>query len=270
MENTHEAEISLTQSISLILLFFKFMFNLVYDGSLKGYFSCVFDIYAEKITFEDFYERGINYSLIQREELFVEPDDAKSKRIENKIVKVCGRDEIYKIRYALKSCDKQKEKKILEYLKLIFDNKPAPEMLNEAAVIAFNDLHKRVSHEQARLAGFIRFMETQSGIYYAYITPDNDVTALLMPHFIERFNGQQFIIHDVSRNIFGLFNGKEAYVLKQDESIKFDLQLTEREELVQKLFKQYYNDITIPERKNTRLKDNWMPRRYAKNMFETR
>ena len=244
-------------------------YALVYDGSLQGYFSAVFEIYAKKITFEDFYEQGTNYSLILREELFIEADEAKSKRIENKITKVCGRDEIHKMRYALKSCDAQKEIKIYNYLKLIFDNKPAHEMLNDSAVIAFNDLHKRVSLEQARLSGFIRFIETKTGIYYAYITPDNDVVALLMPHFVERFHNQQFIIHDVSRNIFGLFNGKEAYVLKQDESIKFDLQLTEKEELVQKLFKQYYNDISIPERKNTRLKDHWMPRRYTKNMFET-
>ena len=58
------------------------------------------------------------------------------------------------------------------------------------------------------LRQFIRFSKLEGGIYYGEITPEHNVVAMLMPHFVSRFQIQPFIIHDKTHRLCGVSDTK--------------------------------------------------------------
>jgi len=142
-------------------------------------------------------------------------------------------------------------------------------MLNNEHVIAYNTLLKKVTYERHRMIGFMRFEETVDGVLYAKYSPDNNITHLLLNHFANRLSTQNFIIHDTKRNVVGVYNKKEhkffTYTLNKKLA---PIQVTNDEVFFQKLWKNYYKNVSIAERKNTKTMLNYMPKRYHHNLTE--
>lgn len=167
----------------------------------------------------------------------------------------------------LLSGNAEKEQIAFLYLKEIFRrNAPARDKTYLASVAAAMDICRQIGKETERLKGFLRFKETSSGVYYAACAPDNDILPLLAPHFIRRLQ-LPFILHDISRGYALCHNGC-ATVRIQAESA--DISLSENEEKISALWKEYFNAVAIRARANGKLQDNLMPRRYRKFMDETK
>jgi len=139
-------------------------------------------------------------------------------------------------------------------------------MLNNNDIITFHSICYEVTRECQHIKGFLRFNETAGGIYYAKIEPENNIVKFLMPHFTARYNNQKFIIHDIKRNIVGIYDTVKTAVFKNNT--KLDIHLSENEEYIQEIFKAYYQTITIKERKNKKLMLGFMPKRYHKHIPE--
>lgn len=189
------------------------------------------------------------------------------ERVKKGIIKCGGISLLSTIYYALRSQDELKETiifnaiyKCLSERKNLLDNFKDPDML------ALFDLKSKIGNETHRMKGFIRFEKTASGIWYSHFSPDNNVVDLVAPHFKERFPKEKFIIHDTRRNIFSVYNGKDILTFKSDQPITIYLDKEEIE--FQGLWQTYFNSVNIKERKNTRLQDNSLPRRYRVNMSE--
>ena len=160
----------------------------------------------------------------------------------------------------------EKFKIIFDFLHLtLAEQKSVIKMFGNEKVLAFNDITQKVWQERHRFLGFLRFIETASGVLYANFTPDNDIADLLSSHFIKRMN-LPFIIHDSKRNKMVLFNGKDVKTVISD--VLPTVILSKDEEKFTKLFKLYFNSVNIKERKNTRLQNGYLPKRYRKNMTE--
>lgn len=78
--------------------------------------------------------------------------------------------------------------------------------------MALDKLSGLAPKEARFLLQFIRFARMDNGVYYARITPDNDVVALLMPDFADRYRTMPFLIHDVNRQIAGIYDTREWYL----------------------------------------------------------
>ena len=89
---------------------------------------------------------------------------------------------------------------------------------------------------------------------------------LIAPHFKTRFCNERFVLHDVKRNKLTIYNGKELLTFTSDEPVYVYLDKDEIE--FQKLWQSYFNSVTIKERKNLKMQNNCLPRRYRKNMIE--
>ena len=113
----------------------------------------------------------------------------------------------------------------------------------------------------------MRFKETESGVLYAPYSPDNDITALLMPHFMKRLPYRPFVIHDLKRKTVGISDGRTFRMVKTDALAEITLSKDEKE--YENLFKSYFKSITIKERKNLKQQDNFLPKRYRKHLPET-
>ena len=138
-------------------------------------------------------------------------------------------------------------------------------MLSIPQVIDFNEAVRKITGESHMCKGFLRFTETHEGVLYAPYSPDNDITDLLMPHFAKRFNGEKFVIHDVKRNIAGIYNREEWITGYAGEA---EIRLSESENFFKNLWKKYYNCVTIAERPHIKQMKGYMPVRYWKFMPE--
>ena len=133
--------------------------------------------------------------------------------------------------------------------------------------MAFCDLLKQITFEIHRFEGFIRFEESVDGYYYAHFSPDNDITWLLMPHFTARFANQAFIIHDVKRNVLGMYDGQNSSQVNAEDR-QVTIYLSEEELNFKKLWQTYYKSVNIKERKNHKLMKNFLPVRYWEHLPE--
>lgn len=124
---------------------------------------------------------------------------------------------------------------------------------------------KRVLHERHRFQGMLRFAELSDGTFYAAYAPDHDITALIAPHFAARIP-RPWIIHDTERRCAAIHeNGRWDIV---DAELCSDIVYSEAEEEYRAIWRRYYREIAIPERKNHRLRNHFLPRRYWKHLTE--
>lgn len=230
--------------------------------TLDSFCSAVFLSYGDKgarIACDDI-QIGINDVPMP-----VNNDKNHAERVLDKIRLYDPRAE-WEIRNILKSNLPDRAQRAYLYVRMILQyRRPVRGMLSEEVVLNAMDAVRKVSFETERMRGFLRFSECESGILYAPCSPDNDIVEDLLPHFIRRFPGERFIIHDVKRKKAVLYNGKSAVTAPLDRA---DVILSGREEEFCRLWKEYYRAVNIPTRKNTRQQDNYMPRRYRKFMPE--
>lgn len=123
--------------------------------------------------------------------------------------------------------------------------------------VMFNRLVKYVYGENHTYKGLARFREVEEGFLYAKIRPKSDILDLLTPHFIRRLPNEKFIIHDVGRDIFSIYENGYVDYLENEEIIFKD---TKEEEFFKNAWKKFYDSVAIEERKNKKLMINNLPK----------
>jgi probable DNA metabolism protein len=154
----------------------------------------------------------------------------------------------------------QKEQLIFEYVKLLVRaNASVRDCLADKQVFDFLAVRNKVTGELHNMKGFLRFIEMESGAFYAPYSPDHDITDLLVPHFMTRFKQQKFVIHDVKRKKAAIYNGKD-WILCHTEGA--EIYLSEYEKAFEDLWKKYYNAVNISARPHEKQMKGYMPMRY--------
>lgn len=138
--------------------------------------------------------------------------------------------------------------------------------LSDNRVLDVEKIRLKVLGESHRMLGLTRFRLLKGNVYYGAIEPDNNITVLIAPHFAERMKCQDWIIHDVKRNIAAIYN-KISWTV-----IPFTLEsspiLEEWGRDYETLWKQYYSSISIKNKENPKLQKRNMPFRYWKHLVE--
>lgn len=239
----------------------------LYDGTLPGFLSLVFNCYATK-TLPQKISTNADYSPnFLDSPIGIETNFEKSERVFVGIEKNIGYTTLYNTYYAFLSNEKDKEMYLLKYLCDGFEYGPK---INNRLTISYvykvMSMKKRSFGECHRLKGLIRFQEINKHLYYASIHPDNNIIEPLAHHFINRLPTQNFIIHDKTRNICLLYNGKE-YQIMDATDLKIP-DISENEQKYQELWKLFFKTIAISERKNPRCQMQYMPKKYWKDLIE--
>lgn len=236
----------------------------LYDGTEEGFYTAVFHAYADKeayVTCENVQLRLGDGGIP------VINDENKAVRVLHKVAEYDrrARGEIDAI---LRSGDPARGQKAFLYVRLLVRRRaPVRQMHAEPAVAEALDVVRRVRRETHDMTGFLRFTETAGGVLYAPYSPDNDITEYLLPHFKARFARLPFVIHDVGREKAGLYNGRETAVVPLG---KGEISLSADQEAFERLWRDYYAAIDIPERRREKQMRGYMPVRYWKFMPEKR
>lgn len=244
------------------------MITFIFDGTKIGLFTCVFDAYYERRIPKTITDKQVQVGFYDNV-YQIETDVQKAKRVSD-CLKNCKTIGVLKdVSLALKSGRDDRFTIIFNYVKTVIDNKNLDVSKNFAneSVLAFFDLIKQITYEIHRFKGFIRFEESVDGYYYAHFSPDNDITWLLMPHFTSRFSNQAFIIHDVKRNVLGMYDGYNSTQVNAEDR-QVTIYLSDDEINFKKLWQTYYKSVNIKERKNHRLMKNFLPVRYWEHLPE--
>lgn len=233
------------------------------DGSSDSFFTAVFDAFKERdcvITSDEEIQIRFDSEIVR-----VQTDPEKCERVQRGIAR-CDRGAIDDVLLVLRSCDSLKEQIALDYIRRLMERKsPIDKAYNLPEVIVFNELKHKVTYEVHKMTGFLRFMESESGTFYSPYCPDHDITELLMPHFVERFKSQKFVIHDTKRKIAGVYDGHEWVMVYAGEA---EIYLSEYEKVFQTLWKKYYRAVNIKERPHEKQMKGYMPVRYWKFLTE--
>jgi probable DNA metabolism protein len=248
----------------------------IYDGTFEGFLSAVFDIYEQKLSPVTI--TTDTQSMLFGRQVVLIKNEYKGERVFNGICKYGGMPTCDMLYHAFTSNAPMMEMDLFRYLQLLFRLKrDVSGMMGESYILRVRQLQRKVTREAHRMLMFIRFEQSKDGTYFAPIAPQYDVLKIIVSHFKNRFTDQTWVIYDTARNYGVHFNGKDVALITIDEPT-FNIEngrlspsmVSESEMEYQRLWQVFFKEIAIKERKNMKLQQNFMPKRFWKYLTEKR
>lgn len=239
----------------------------IYDSTIEGFLSIVYESLKLKIIPREIFQEDNYIDNILETPVYIKTDNDKYNTMFNYLKKFSDQT-LYNVYTSFLSGNINKEIIILKYIISVYKyGNKFNFMKNKKEFIDMNSLSSKVMKESHRMKGFLRFKEISNKVLYAEIVPENNILELLSKHFKDRLKNELWIIRDKKRNLCSIYN-KKNYIIIDCSDINFDNIDNNKEELYQDLWKNYYKNITIKERKNLRCQMNFMPKKYWKYLIE--
>ena len=236
-----------------------------YDGSFAGFLCCVFEAYLHKEAPACFLgpEDG-RFSLWPERQ--VTTDQAHARRVYQSLDKKLGVQGRQLVVHGFLTCLPEKELVLWEFLRLGYERGPG--VVRDLTDDRVNVLSKAVQHltgEAHQFKGFTRFSE-QEGLLIGEIEPKNRVLPLLRSHFCTRYSRESFVLYDRTHKEALFYQPGQWAIVPLAE---FHLDLPGQEELdYRRLWRRFYNTISIEGRYNPKCRMTHMPKRYWNTMTE--
>ncbi|NMM64033.1 DNA metabolism protein [Clostridium sp. P21] len=238
----------------------------IYDNTFEGLLTAIFYAYGCKDHCIITKSRDYIPSFIN-EASNIKTEYDKFDRVYKSIVEKLNSEVLTNI-YCLYLCDISDSSSIaLKYLKLCYKYGSNINLAKNNDIIILVDKYtKKVTCEAHMFTGFIRFKEVAPLSFYASIEPDHNILPLILNHFTRRFSDQNFIIHDLKRELAIMYNKESAIItdLRREDSKFF----TAPDGEFESLWKTFYNSVNIKERENPKLRNRYMPKRYWSHLTE--
>ncbi len=237
------------------------------DGTFEGLLTCIYEAYyrheiPEHITWGNQVQENLLDCSIQ-----IPTDHRKADKVLKSIRAKISKEALGHALYAYLSELDDIGVWIYRYLRLGWKvGSSVDRHLCEKEVWMVQEASRKVEGEANRMLGLIRFRELKGGIYYAPMGPDYNIVSLIAPHFADRLSDQQWMIHDVKRDIAAVYNTKDWVIATVRQ--KQALSPGDEELEFQQLWKQYFQSITIQGRYHPGLQRQFMPSRYWKYLVE--
>lgn len=236
------------------------------DGSFEGILTAVFEAYRNKEDPEVISSKETYQIPLISDVREIITDAGKSGRVYQAILKKMSRESLEDLYSAYLSENTECGLYIYRYIKIGLDlGRKVHGYLQNPDVLRIHDLAFKVMTEMQRFLGILRFKKLKSGIFYACYEPDHNITMLMTDHFAERLSDEPWIIHDLKRGIFALYDTEE--VVFSTGLPPFIDEACDEEEF-ETLWKRYFKTIAIESRYNPKLQKSFIPRRYWKHLIE--
>jgi len=243
------------------------MTTFIYDGSFEGLLTCVFEAYRRKfdprMVAEDKYQEELFEKVIP-----IQTNQDFSQRVADKLQAI-DRLIFPTVQHCYLADDPDKEQIIFNYIKKALKHgKTVNWRYSDPDVASALECVRTVSREAHKFKGFLRFQELEDGSWYAACEPDNCIIPLISGHCRERFADQNWIVHDVKRDLAVICREGEVTIYTHTELANIEQHLSTGEKRYQNLWKTFFKNIAIAERKNPKLQRQFMPKKYWKYLVE--
>ena len=251
----------------------------VFDGTMDGLLTAVFDAYALKEQPEELLKSGDALPLFCDHTYQVTTDEEKAQRVWTGLEKKLEREALKLISVSWLSELPELSTPLFHYIYKVFQQGDISRNFADPDVLSVTNIARKVLHEQLRMKQFIRFQKAKDGTYLAVVSPDHNVLPIITDHFSDRFNDQPWLIYDAHRHYGFYYDGHAAPIrimFENEFAVPFSLEngklnediLSSDDQLLQDLWRTYFKAICIKERMNPRKQLKDMPRRYWKYMTE--
>lgn len=248
----------------------------LFDGTYIGFLCCVFESF-ERREFDviPFAHEDHQIDMFAESRTII-TDDVKARRVQNGLQKRIGKARAMDFYQVFLSEDRKSWHASFFILYQIFTGQEdIRQHYGDDKVLYFSKMLKKVSRERHRMKAFVRFSKSEDGLFFALIEPDFNVLPLISDFFRKRYADMSWLIYDVKRKYGLLFDTqqiREVWLTPEDmkgvATPTVAIAMDERDELFQRLWKQYYTSTNIEARKNLKLHLQHVPRRYWKYLVE--
>lgn len=251
------------------------MTRFLYDGTFEGMLTAVFELYERRLTHVSMIKGEYFTSALFDDVIKITTDETRAARVLNGLRKKLSSTGIQRLYIAHMAELDGDDDNILGYIRYAFDSgQNIEEDYGNKYVLRVSEIVQMMRRERHRMEAFVRFQKLKDDTFYAGIQPDFNVLPMLIKHFRNRYADQKWIIYDLKRG-YGLY-----YDLHDTQFISLDFSAIakssgnivaaygEDEGIYQHLWKNYFNSVNIPARKNTKLHLRHIPKRYWKHLTE--
>lgn len=236
-----------------------------YDGSLKGFYCCVYEsVYSRQMPLDIWPAGQEQASLLPSRSVIT--DAGRAARVRDALAqKVCPRAQTL-VETVFLSCLAQKEMPMLRFVVMAFEQgRQVVSMLHHPDVATLLGAERHLEGEAHLLKGFARFSDYE-GRLIATIRPKNFILPFLAEHFVERFSQEDFLIYDRTHQAALAYVQQRARILPMEAPPVFDV--SQEEAQYRALWRQFYRTISIEARENPVCRRSHMPMRYWSEMTE--
>lgn len=244
------------------------------EDEIEGIFTAVYDAWTEA-------ESGVQVEIRTRmpedAELFCEyhevvSDEKKYRIVCNTIKRRLGEKVFREIGYASAAACEEKGTAIYRTLaEGLRRGKADPyimQNLRNPAVRTVAKLYQKVWYEYHHMLGFLRFEEMEGGRLAAFIHPENDILLFLAMHFANRFPNENWMILDTGRKTAVLHVKGKGIQMRKGVTPKKEQKENRIQGEYEELWKAFCKRISIPERKNGKLQQQFVPLKFRDCMTE--
>lgn len=245
------------------------------EDSIEGIFSAVYAAWELKYGHENTElqisgTEGTNIELFSTY-IMLQPDAEKAEKVLNTIRRKCS-DRVYESLFHAACADAaDKADAIYRYIQVALQmGNKVLNHLTDPAVVRIMELSRAVGNAEHHYLGFLRFIEIPGNILLARYEPKPRLTELIMPHFVERFPEERFVIWDTRRNVAGVHVPGENYIMLQlsENQVAVLKQYSEDNIKAEQMWKTFVDHISIKERENKKLQQNNLPLHFRTYMPE--
>lgn len=251
------------------------MFVFICEDSLEGIFTGVYDACASRLGHRNI--RLItgepdNYELFS-EYITVTPSDEKAEKVVNTLTSRFGRQFYETIYQAAMSGEGRSGNKmdkadaIYETILLSLacgDGQKVLLSLGEPCVYRIFELCRATNREACRYLEFLRFSELENGVLFATIHPKDHILPYVSEHFTDRLPQENFMIYDETHRMAAVHKASKGFILVDAEDLDMDKikRYSENESEYRKLWITFFDHIAIDSRRNPKLQQQFIPKRY--------
>lgn len=248
------------------------------EDSIEGIFSALYTAWSERNGHKNNYikikKKEVGYNL----ELFTEYIEVENSEwyVEQVALAIKKKISMEAYEWVCKCACSEKEEKgdcIYRFLILGFEyGKDIIKYIHHPYVLPVFEINREIGREVERYYQFLRFTQLENDVLYAKAAPQNNIIELLAPHFSDRLPNENWIIYDEKRQKAVLYEKRKGYFLMEVkkeafEQIEKSMQ-SDNEKEIEQLWKKFVSAISIKERKNIKLQQNMMPKKFRKYMVE--
>ena len=237
----------------------------LYNGSFEGFLTLVHDVYYKKISLKAVIKEKPTTLLFDA--LYeVATDEVKSQKVLDALQKKLTKENFERILHIFMCDSRSFEMELLAYIILGFKSQKELQNINIPCIYNLHAMQKEFFHIYHKMSGFLRFEELEDGTLYAKLEAKYNVLYLLGRHFSKRLNNQNYIIHDIQRELAFLHTKEFVGVQKVAD---FEVPThSDSEEKFQKLWKTFFKSVAIKSRENKKLQCQTVPLIYRTYMSE--
>lgn len=236
-----------------------------YDGTLEGFWCCVFESFAKKETPFDIRPFDAPQLTLDPPRT-IETELDKAERVRRGIPRKISREALQLLEHVFLTFLEHKELHMLRFLQLGFAMGPnVMRHLTDDTVSTLLKAERHLFNESHRYKQFIRF-SVSGRVLTSVIKPRNQVLPLIAPHFIDRYPEEAFLIYDAEHGMALMYRPGQSAIVPVDSLVLED---PDEEELAYRdLWCEYYDAVAIESRYNPKCRMSHMPKRYWDLMTE--